>query len=976
MDSKRWEKVQQLFEEAIKIDPEERENFLKNECAEDTELFKEVISLLKADDEGHSIFSASASDYFYPADATLDGKIFGNYKLIKQIGSGGMGSVYLAERADGHFEQKVALKVVKPGINSDEIINRFEEERQILARLHHPNIAKLLDGGISESGLPYFTMEYVEGLPITAYCDKNNLSIRERLQLFKTVCDAILYAHQNLVIHRDIKPSNILVQEDGTVKLLDFGIAKVFEEEENKRNLTRTGIRVMTPEYASPEQIRGEPVSTATDIYSLGLILYQLLTGFPPYEVNTTSALEMEKIICLTEPPKPSTMLTKLPGLKNYEWGNLSPEYISQKRKISISKLKKIISGDLDNICLMALRKEPHRRYNSIAQLINDINNHLSGMPIIARKSTASYRAKKFVQRHKAGTTIAAAAVIVISFLTIFYTIRLAQQRDKAKLEAEKSKKVSEFLISLFKVSDPSNSKGESITARELLDNGVKRIEGELVNQPKILANMLGVTGNVYKSLGLYDESKLLLNKSFILSDSIFGSNSIEAANSYNNLAGIEVAVGEYDKASTNFKKAIQIKTNILGEESLETAESMNDYAMLLREQGKYDDAVKLLLKSLSIREKFSGKNKMDIAESKNNLALLYQDKGEYKLSKKLYDESLQIRKSVYGKIHPAYTETLGNLAFLLQDMGNYDEAGNLFKETLDIDKKLYGEVHPAISTDLYYLASNVALLGNLDSAEVLYREVLQLDEKLLGKNHPYIALDINNLAGIISEKGDYKNAEQLYKKSLQLNISIYGNEHPEVATSLSNLGVLYNRTGKYDAAEPLFKEALDMRIKLLGESHPSVVTSMNIYASLLINQGKYKLAVDQYRQTLALRIKLLGKDHPQTANAYIGLGNALVESGNYDEAEQNIKSGIEILKRTLPENHWQIYYAESIYGKYYLRVKNYKSAEKVLQSSYKNLQKLRGEKDRFTKGALKLLIKVYEQLDKQKEANNLKIKL
>jgi serine/threonine-protein kinase len=288
MNPERWKKVQLLFDQALELDKGEQINYLEKECGEDKELLNEVLSLLNADEEGHSIFSAKPADFFSMNELNMEGKRFGNYRIIKQIGTGGMGAVYTAERVDGLFEQKVALKVVKPGMNSGEIIKRFEEERQILARLQHPNIARLLDGGILENGLPYFTMEYVEGIPITEYCDRKNLTIDKRLELFQKVCNAVLFAHQKLVIHRDIKPGNILVQEDGTVKLLDFGIAKVFEENENKKDLTRTGIRLMTPEFASPEQVRGEPVSTATDIYSLGLILYQLLTGFPPYKVDTT----------------------------------------------------------------------------------------------------------------------------------------------------------------------------------------------------------------------------------------------------------------------------------------------------------------------------------------------------------------------------------------------------------------------------------------------------------------------------------------------------------------------------------------------------------------------------------------------------------------------------------------------------------------------------------------------------------------
>ena len=969
MNPERWNKIQSLFEKAIELDFSEREDYLKKECADDSDLLAEVLSLLSADEKQHSIFAGSAAEFIAIDDANLDGKIFGNYRAIKQIGSGGMGSVYLAERADGVFEQKVALKVVKPGMNSHEIITRFEEERQILARLQHPNIARLLDGGISEIGLPYFTMEYVEGKPITEYCDENNLTIEERLNLFKKVCEAVLYAHQNLVIHRDIKPSNILVKEDGGDKLLDFGIAKVFEEDTDQKFVTRTGMRVMTPEYASPEQVKGEPVSTATDIYSLGLILYQLLTGCPPYEVTSSSALEMERIICLTEPQKPSVMITKIFSSSADAGEKASPDFISQKRKTTIPRLKKRVSGDLDNICLMAIRKEPERRYSSIAQFITDIDNHLNGLPIAARKSTTGYRTKKFIQRHKVGVVVATVAVILIALVTIFYTIRLAEERDKAQLEAEKSKKVSEFLAGIFQVSDPEQSKGETITARELLDNGVKRIESELSGQPEVLANMLGVTGNVYRSLGLYDNALKLLQKAYAINDSLLGGESPETAKSLNDLANLNFAMGNYESAVEKFNEALQKRKNIYGKKSLEAAESMNDLAMVLREEGNYQVSEDLLSSALTIRKKLLSSESPEVAQTMNNLGLLKEDMGDFDEAKKLLSEALQIKEKIYGKIHPSVTETIGNLAFLLQQMGEYEEASNLFNETLKIDKNLFGDLHPVVSTDLYNLASNTALMGDLNAAEKLYSEVLELDKKLLGEEHPYIALDLNNLAGIYSDKGDYKKAEDLYKKSLNLNRKIYGKEHPEVATSMSNLGVMYSRWRKYDLAETYLKSALDMRIKLLGENHPNVVTSLNIYASLLTGQKRYSEAVELYRRSLERRIKMLGEDHPQTANAFLGLGNALIEVKKYKDAEEKINKGIEIYKKKLPPDHWNTSYAESLLGKCYSKEKKFEPAEKILLKAYKNLLDKRGKNDRLTISTVKMLVKNYESWGRNNEA-------
>lgn len=970
MNSERWKKIQLLFEKALELKQADRENYLKYECADDKELFDEVSSLLKADENEHTIFSGTATDYISLDEVTLDGKIFGNYKALQQIGSGGMGTVYLAERVDGHFEQKVALKIVKPGMNTKEIISRFEDERRILAKLQHPNIARLLDGGVSDLGLPYFTMEYVEGKSIIEYCDENKLTIEQRLGLFKKVCEAVLYAHQNLVIHRDLKPSNILVQDDGNVKLLDFGIAKVFEEDGSERFVTRTSLRVMTPEYASPEQVRGQQVSTATDIYSLGLILYQLLTGYPPYEVQSTSALEMERAICLTEPQKPSTIISKIPGFVKDKSKDLTSEVISANRKTTSSKLRKRISGDLDIICLKAIRKEASERYRSIAEFISDIDNHINGLPIFARKGSAAYRTKKFIQRHKVGVTVTSIAVIVLTAVVFYYTIQLAVERDKATLEAEKSKKVAEFLSSIFKVADPENSNGETITARELLDNGVRRIENELSSQPEVLANMLGVTGNVYKSLGLFDKAKTLLEKSYELNDSLFSEDSPETAKSLNDLATLNFAMGDYDGALKKLNITIKKRQSMFGNESLEIAESINHLGMVYREQGKYNQSDSLLMIALNIRKKILPAESQEIAESKNNLGLVKQDLGKYEESKKLYEAALAIKEKNYGRIHPSVSETIGNFASLLQEMGKYDEASKLFNDVLEIDKKLYGDVHPQISTDLYYLASNKALLGDLNAAEELYSEVLELDIRLLGEEHPYVALDMNNLAGIYSDKGDYYKAEALYKKSYELNRKIYGDQHPEVATSMSNLGVLYQRWNKPFQAEPLLKDALDLRIRLLGEEHPSVVTSINIYAVLLSNAGKYKQAVEQYRKSLSLRIKTLGENHPNTALTYVGLGESLISLKIFSEAEETITKGLNIYKKTLPADHWNIFYAECILGKCYSAEGRYGEAEKLLLGAYKNLVATRGNNDRLTRSALRSIIKNYERWGKQTKAN------
>ncbi|HMB90944.1 MAG TPA: serine/threonine-protein kinase, partial [Rhodothermales bacterium] len=420
MDAHRWSRVNELFDAAYEVVPEERKAYLEKAVAGDEALFREVWSLLHEDQHTHSLLDGVALDAITVLDDTShEGRRIGPYQIEREIGHGGMGRVFLAHRADGEFEQQVALKLIKRGMDSEAVLHRFRSERQILARLQHPHIARLLDGGLTDEGQPYFAMEYVEGQPIDVFCDAHHLTIDERLALFQDVCRAVLYAHAQLVVHRDLKPSNILVMEDASgrpqVKLLDFGIAKMLAEDEE--GLTQTGVAVMTPEYASPEQVRGEAVSTATDIYSLGVVLYELLAGHRPYDIASRNSVEMAQVVLSTEPERPSTAVKR-------PTGDTTAEAISRARGTVVERLRRRLAGDLDVICLKALRKEVERRYQSVEALAEDLRRHLSGLPVEARADTATYRVRKFVERHRAGVFTTAGMLLLVSALVGFYTVQ------------------------------------------------------------------------------------------------------------------------------------------------------------------------------------------------------------------------------------------------------------------------------------------------------------------------------------------------------------------------------------------------------------------------------------------------------------------------------------------------------------------------------------------------------------------------
>ncbi|MEM6335703.1 MAG: serine/threonine-protein kinase, partial [Bacteroidota bacterium] len=506
------QRVLEMVERAFEVPAQDRAAWVAEACEGDEALRAEVEALLAADAEADAFLeqpvthagSIREAAALLAAELPAEGRA-GPYRLLQSLGRGGMGTVYLAQRDDGAFEQNVAVKIVRRGMDTDDILTRFRTERQILASLQHPNIARLLDGGMTADGRPYFVMEYVEGVPITRYCDEHRLSIDERLRLFATVCGAVQYAHQNLIVHRDLKPGNILVADDGTVKLLDFGIAKLLDPDfGGVEARTRTEMRVMTPEYASPEQVRGNVLTTASDVYTLGVLLYELLAGRRPYDLPSRLQHEIERVICAEDPARPSTAVKRVVTLRRRDGTTetVSPDTISERRNMPPDSLKRRLGGDLDTIVLKAMSKEPARRYGSAEQLAQDVRRHLDGLPVEARPATVSYRLRKFVERHRVGFT---ASMIIIGLTVALLSTTFVQQRRteaallRAETEAETSRRVAEFFAGFFRAADPRQAQGDTLTVYDVLDIGTRRIDAELASEPNVRAGLLLTLGDVYQ---------------------------------------------------------------------------------------------------------------------------------------------------------------------------------------------------------------------------------------------------------------------------------------------------------------------------------------------------------------------------------------------------------------------------------------------------------------------------------------------
>ncbi len=846
MTPERWRQIEALFEIVSEMTPEERDTFLSDKCSEDEILRRQVESLIiSAQIADTSIQSAirEAAELAVTLDHSFPpGSQIGQYRILRELGRGGMGSVFLGIRADEEYKKQVAIKLVKSGAMTQEAFRRFRHERQILANLDHPNIAHLLDGGTTEDGIPYVVMEYVEGEPIDVYADRNHLTIQERLLLFRKVISAVQYAHQNLIVHRDIKPANILVTNEGEPKLLDFGIAKLTRPDEtfSSQALTRADVRLMTPEYASPEQVRGESITTACDIYSLGVVLYELLTGRRPYEIKDFNPQEIERVICESDPDKPSTVVTR--RTTNKETSESDPESLSKLRKTTPVKLRRRLHGDLDNIVLMAMRKEPHRRYVSAEQMSEDIRRYLEGLPVIARSPTVRYRVQKFIRRHAAGVATTLLVLLIITGLVAFYTRQLSIERDRARLEAEKANQVSKYLIELFQVSDPGESKGRTITARELLERGAARVEKELSNEPKVQAKMMNVIGDVYKSLGMYDNARPLLEKALKIRLKIYGTDHPDVIESLNSVAYLEYEQGNYEQAEKLTRQVLESRRKLFGERNVDVALSMNDLGWLLFEKGKFKAAEALHRQALSIRQDLLGPNSIEAAESLNNLGAVLYEKGEYDAAEKLDREAISIRIKNLGKNHPLVAYTMNNLAIVLDTKEEYDAAEKMYHEVQQIEHTLYGEEHPSAVTTMVNLSRVLRRKGDLDSAEALLRKALVLDRKLRGENHPYVAYDLTSLAGVLSEKRDFKEAEPLFREALAIYRSQPASDI-SIATTLYGLGSMLCDKENPAQAEPFLREALSIWRKMLPEGHLRIADAESALGKCLIQLKQWKEA-------------------------------------------------------------------------------------------------------------------------------------
>ncbi|WP_412061159.1 tetratricopeptide repeat protein [Rubrivirga sp. IMCC45206] len=764
-----WTRIETLFEEALRHAPDARLAWLREQCGADAALFDRVAALLDADAAPAPVLGGRALAALYGEDA-LAGQRVGPWRVAEHLGVGGMGTVYRAERADG-FEQTVALKLIKRGMDTDAVLRRFQAERRILARLEHPGIARLVDGGVGAGGRPYLAMEYVEGEPITDYCDRRQLGVEARLRLVADACEAVAYAHQRLVVHRDLKPSNLLVADtpDGPrVKLLDFGIAKVLEAEAAD-DLTRTGQRPFTPSYAAPEQLRGGAITTATDVYGLGAVLYRLLAGTRPTPAEGRSPAQVEIAVLTEEPTLPSRVVR-------------GQAAIAQARGTTPEALARAVAGDLDGIVLRALRKDPAERYADARALLDDLRRYREGLPVAARPPSRAYRARKFVGRHRAALTAAGAGVLAVALVTALAFARVGAERDLARAEAAKAAEVSGFLADLFADTDPAETPGAEAFVRDLLARGTARIDADLADEPALHAQMLAVVGRVYRRRGLY------------------------AA------------------ADSALARALALRHELVGDGHPDVAAVLNEIGLLREDEGAYAEAEHVLVRALAIHRAHPDGDPLLLANTLHNLAFANLRLGRYAEGEAQIRQALDLKEAAYGEPHPDLAYSLNILGDLLTFRERYAEAEAVHLRALAMRRALLGPDHLDVSSTLHNLAATYRDQERWADAEPLYRDALRISEAHYGPDHGDPANTRSQLALVIGMQGRDAEAEALHRQAVAAGRRAFGSSHPILASIFSRRGAMLDTRGRPGDALPLFREAAAMTRARLGPDHPDAI--------------------------------------------------------------------------------------------------------------------------------------------------------
>jgi serine/threonine protein kinase len=882
-----------VFSELVELPDGERGARLEGLALTDPGLALLVRELLEADAAAGAFLEQGAAAYAVPFESEpglqlehARGQTVGPYALVSLLGRGGMGEVWIAERRDGQFQQRVALKLLKRGIDSEGIRRRFLQERQVLARLDHPHIARLLDGGESD-GRPYFVMELVEGEPITEYCRSRQLPLADRVRLVVTCCEAVDAAHRSLVVHRDIKPSNVLVTGEGQVKLLDFGIAKVLSEDVDATRFTQAEERILTPSYAAPEQILGEPVTTATDVYALGVVLYQILTGVLPHQRRGSSAARLASVVENETVEKPSRAVAHGDSAA----GSFPPR--------ESPKLESLLEDDLDDIVLKALRREPERRYPGAAALGQDLTRHLAGLRVEARPDTFSYRARKFVRRHRGG--VAAAVLTVLALLAGL--AGTGWQARRAQANARRAERVQDFLIRLFKASDPNQSRGEKLTARELLADGTQRVESELAGEPEVQATLYDALSQIYRSLGVLPEAQKLADRAVSERRRMLGGDSPMTAQSRVTLAEVRFARGEGGPAEKELRGALPVLETAYGATGDETIRAKEALASVLVDRGEGTESLALAEDVVSALQRRFGPQSMETARALQLLGNVQETGDRYAEAEKTYRAALAALERSLGAESPQAAAARYSLAEVLAYVGKRQEAEKQFLRALADQRKSLGNRHQDVGQTLIGVGLLYVNERRYREGDAAFMEALGIYQPI---DHPETGTCLRMLGMSLTSQERYTEAAARLEEALAIFRRTRGDKDTLTLAALGNLGNAYLRLGELDRAEPLLREAIAGIETQFGVDNDQLRAPLNQLGELVRQRGRLGEATALHRRALAIQLKSVGAGSPSVAGTRYQLAvdlSAQPSAANLAEARSLLDAAIAVQRKADADN-------------------------------------------------------------------------
>jgi serine/threonine protein kinase/tetratricopeptide (TPR) repeat protein len=896
----RWGQARELFERLVDLPAADREESLSG--VSDAELAARVRRLLEADAEAEGFLETpvvAVAGGLLEAEEPAPPERIGPYRVLRRLGRGGMGEVFLGERADGLFEQRVAIKLLRRGMATEEVLGRFARERRILARLEHPHIARLYDGGATDDGRPYFVMELVEGEPITGYCRARSLGVDERIRLLLDCGDALAAAHRNLVVHRDLKPSNVLVTKDGEVKLLDFGIAKVLGPDDTVEGLveTRTDLRLLTPAYAAPEQILGEPVTTATDVWALGALGYELLTGTQPQKRESRSPAALASVVAGAI-ERPSARVER-EGLDALPFASPSP---GERRRLS-----RRLRGDLDNVLLSALRREPERRYGSVTALSGDFRRHLAGQPVKARPDTLGYRVGKFVRRNRVavGAGLLIFASLVAGLAVAAWQARRAEaQARTAAAAARRAEGVKEFLIGLFEVADPEQASGGSVTASELLDQAGKRLETELSSEPDIQADLLEAVARIDRGLGRLDTAEGLAQRSLTIRQHILPAGDAAIGRSLATAGAVKMSQGKLDDAEKQITAALAMLEAAEPPDSLATARARSDFAQVLFWKGQAEPAIANERRVYETYRRVLGADNAQTAMHLRNLGVLLDEVDRVDEAEKAYRDSQAVLVKQLGPDHVNLAYSYVNLASLLDlRRGQAVEAEALYKRTLEIRRKALGNDHPTVGQALQLSGLFYLNQGRLDESESTYREALALFRRINPK-HFEVGKCLNGLALVASRRGLYADAEKRLDEVIALFDEVLGPKHPFSWQARGNRAEQVALQGRLEEAEKIQREVAGKLAELNGPDSGEAIEASARLGETLRKRGRAAEAAPLHRRAIEVYAKQLGESNATVALTRYQLAADLMamgEAGDRAEERRLLDAALAVLEKRVP---------------------------------------------------------------------------